>query len=221
MANFFGDLEKLPPPAEPECNILPNSACGYVLRDTFTVVLAVWSALQLIWVTMLSITQLFLIARAQTTWESMRGNIHNNSRTSELVTSAFTAGSTSIEGAQIAEPSMAPGQTATKSHHQRRKREGCLAQWKKLLGLDSFVATASGKATRRRNPFSRGVITNCKDFWCDPAPYFRTRANGAAMLDGDIVDYTTMYEVPPRIKMKRSRDEDGGVYHSVGSEEVV
>ena len=192
-----------------------------MLRDTFTIVLAIWSALQLVWVTMLLITQLFLISRAQTTWERMRGNTHHASRTSELVTSALTAGSTSMEGAQVAGPSMAPN-LATGSHQPRHHREGCFAQWKKLLGIDSFVATASGKAPRRSNPFSRGVILNCKDFWCDPAPYLRTRANGTAMLDGDVVNYTMMYEIPPRTKLRRARDdEDGAMYHNVDSEDAV
>ena len=171
---------------------------------------------------MLLITQLFLISRAQTTWESMRGDIHHVSRSSEFIASALTAGSTSMEGAQITGPGMAPNPAARGSHQQSHHRDGCFAQWKKLLGLDTFVATASGKATRRRNPFSRGVIMNCKDFWCDPAPYLKARANGAAMLDGDIVNYTMMYEIPPRIKLRRARDDEGdGRYHNVGSEDAV
>ena len=157
----ISDLESLPPPNDKTCNILPEHLCDYILRDTFTVVLSVWTALQLTWVTMLLFTQLFLIARAQTIWERMRSNTHHMSRPTEIITSAVTAGSTSMEGAQISGSGMASDPTGPRASNPRRKHEGCFEQWKKLLGLDTFVATASGKATRRRNPYSRGIITNC------------------------------------------------------------
>ena len=213
------DLENLPAPSDKSCNVLPESVCDYILRDTFTVVLAFWSALQLAWVTMLLFTQMFLISRAQTTWESMRRNIHHPTPTVEMMTSAVTAGSTSLEGAQIA----GPGSTTNRdSHHPRHRHEGCFAQWKKLLGLDTFVATASGHATRKRNPFSRGIIRNCKDFWCDPAPYLRRRENGSGMLDGNVVNYTMMYEPPLRTRRRGSgAEEHAGLYHSVNSDDTV
>lgn len=135
------------------------------------------------------------------------------------MTSAVTAGSSSLEGAQIAGPGLSSNR---ESHQTRHKHEGCISQWKKLLGLDSFVATASGKATKKRNPFSRGIITNCKDFWCDPAPYLGRRENGVAMLDGDVVNYTMMYEPPLRTKARRSGGGEGvGFYHSVNSDDTV
>lgn len=168
---------------------------------------------------MLLFTQMFLIARAQTTWESMRRSVHHPTPAVDMITSAVTAGSTSLEGAQIA----GPGLSSNRENAQlRHKHEGCFARWKKLLGLDTFVATASGKATKKRNPFSRGLITNCKDFWCDPAPYLRRRENGVAMLDGDVVNYTMMYEPPLRMKARKSGgDERAGVYHSLNSDDTV
>ena len=170
---------------------------------------------------MLLITQLVLIARAQTTWESMGGNTYHTSKASEVVTAAMTSESTSMDGAQISRPGTGPNPAAANTHPRHRPPEGCFTRWKKLLGLDTFVATASGKITRRRNVFSRGVLTNCKDFWCDPAPYFRRRHDGAAILDGDVVYYTSMYEIPPRMKIRRPRDAEGGeAYHSIGSEDV-
>ena len=172
---------------------------------------------------MLLITQLVLIARAQTTWESMHGNTHHASRASEAITAALTAGSVSMDGAHISDAGIGPNPAVSGNHQPSRSREGFLTRWKKLLGLDTFVATASGKTTKRRNSFSRGLVTNCKDFWCDPSPYFSRRANGVAMLDGDVVNYTSMYDTPPRMKMRRPRDDEGGgvVYHSVGSEDAV
>ena len=133
-----------------------------------------------------------------------------------------------MEGAQLPtmhQPGGAPGAPGAAGHghgHAHGQQEGCFAQWKKLLGLDTFVATAQsglegGSARRPQNPYSRGIITNCRDFWCDPSPVFGKRAVGDAMLDGDVVNYTRMYEVPPRMKARRG---GGASYESVGTEEV-
>jgi len=66
------------------------------------------------------------------------------------------------------------------------------------------------------------VVRNCKDFWCDPAPYFGKRQTGAAMLDGEVVNYTRMYETPPRMKMTRPRQDVGGaMYHNVAGDDSV
>ncbi|RMZ78510.1 hypothetical protein DV737_g3817, partial [Chaetothyriales sp. CBS 132003] len=84
--------------------------------------------------------------------------------------------------------------------HQRGGGGGCWAKLKRTIGLDVFLATASdaskGKMRSNRNPFSRGVIGNCSDFWCDPAPLFGQRRNGDAYLGGQVVNYTTMYQAP-------------------------
>ena len=70
------------------------------------------------------------------------------------------------------------------------------------------------------------MLTNCRDFWCDPAPYFGKRETGAAMLGGEVVNYARMYEVPSRMKFRRPREggrEEVGLYHNVDGdgEEVV
>ena len=178
------------------------------------------------WVTMLLAVQMVQVARAQTTYESMRGHMHHGTQASQAITSALITGNTSMEGAQLSNPGLGPNPAIASGRHEHK--EGCFSQWKKLLGLDTFVATAIGGSEasnglrRRGNPYSRGILTNCKDFWCDPAPYFGKRETGAAMLDGEVVNYTRMYETPPRMKLRRARrDEDGRTYHSVGSEDAV
>ena len=180
---------------------------------------------------MLLVVQLVQISRALTTYESMRANLHHGSRAAEAVTSALTAGSTSMDSAQLTTNGLGqePAVPSGPGHgHSHAHKEGCFAQWKTLLGLDTFVATAQGglqgrlRSRRHQNPFSRGLATNCKDFWCDPAPYFGKRETGAAMLDGDIVNYARMYETPLRMKMQRShQDHNGTVYHSVGTDDAV
>lgn len=72
------------------------------------------------------------------------------------------------------------------------------------------------RTARYRNPFSRGITTNCRDFWCDSAPYFGKREPGSAMLGGEVVNYNVMYELPVRLRTGQS----GMIYRSVATEEV-
>jgi len=175
---------------------------------------------------MLLVVQLVQISRAKTTFESMRGHTDHGSRASEAITAALISGSTSMNGAQLTGLDTSEGPHGHGHHH----KQGFFAQWKKLLGLDTFLATAQdGLESRNRhrrgqNAFSRGIITNCKDFWCDPGPLFGRREDGAAMLDGNVVNYAWMYELPPRMKARRSRgngNDDTVVYTSVDSDSVV
>ena len=223
VSNGAADLEMSPSPSDIHCNILAEDICSFVLRDPFTVNLALWAVLQLTWVTMLLFVQCVQISKATTTYESMRGHSDHSSRMAEVITPALTAGSTSMEGAQIAS-----GPSGSDDHgHNHAHKEGCFGQWKKLLGLDTFVATAQsgldrGSMQRQRNPFSRGVVTNCKDFWCDPAPVFGQRSVGDAMLDGEVINYARMYETPPRMRITRDASRSEGThYHSVGDTDAV
>ena len=196
-----------------------------MLRDPFTIVVSIWTCLQLLWVSMLMAVQLLQIARAKTTYETMHSNMHESTHAAAAITSAVMAGSTSMDGAQLNTTGRGPNPTILGAHRPHGKKEGCFFQWKKLLGLDTFVAAATGgdgRLRKRGNPFSRGIVTNCKDFWCDPAPIFRKRENGVAMLDGQVVNYSQMYEMPPKMKVRRPRqDGNGGTYHSVGTEDAV
>ena len=174
---------------------------------------------------MLLFVQIIQIARAQTTFESMQGRMPN-SIASEAITATLTSGTTSMSGAQVGPSGLGPNPALGRERSQARaKGVGCFSQWVKLLGLDTFMVTAKGgiKTRQRGNPYSRGLVTNCKDFWCDPAPYFGRRENGAAMLDGDVINYTKIYEAPPRMKLNRSLQEGGGgtMYHSVSNEEAA
>ncbi|KAH1902332.1 palmitoyltransferase akr1 [Aspergillus fumigatus] len=196
----------LPAPVEHACNIINEELCGFVLRDPFTLVLDLWIAIQLVWVTMLCAVQLVQISRNQTTYENMRGHsIDRSYPSSRAFASAITAGTTSLEAAGLSATGQGPNPALARGHSHRGRRHGCLQQWSSLLGIDTFFATARDglrdgpRADRPKNPFSRGIITNCRDFWCDPAPYFGKREPGTAMLGGEIVNYNQMYEVPMRM----------------------
>lgn len=160
---------------------------------------------------MLLVVQSVQIARAMTTSERMRSNdFQHGSAASRTITSALTTGSITPSGAGLTNTGVGPNPAAVPSGHATSARKaGCFAQWKKLLGLDTFVATvtgARGMRNRKKNPFSRGVVTNCSDFWCDPAPYLRTRESGSAMFDGELVNYHRMYETVPKGRASAGRD---------------
>lgn len=144
-----------------------------------------------------------------------------------VVTSALVAGTTSLEGAQLTSQGAGPEPPGSRPVHQHR--EGCFERWKKLLGVDTFIATAMYgsraeeiQARHRSNIFTRGVITNCSDFFCDPAPVFGKRENGIAMLGGQKVDYTTMYQPPARTTVRMTGNGDhGGQYASLDTDDSV
>lgn len=178
---------------------------------------------------MLLVVQLVQIARAQTTYESMHGDHghqhFNESKVAAVVASTIAAGSTSMDGAQLNSSERGPGPTV--GHHHGRHNDTCFNKVKKALGVGAFVnitkdAGRGGGAARRRrgNPFSRGVITNCKDFWCDPAPLLKPnkKSGGEALLGGGPVDYFKMYETPPRMRASGGSGS-GGRYQRLAVEE--
>ncbi|KAF2995074.1 palmitoyltransferase akr1 [Curvularia kusanoi] len=234
-------LEHLPKPKEDDCNVLSDDLCKILNKDPFTIILSIWAAFQLTWVSMLLCVQLLQIARNLTTYESMRGHL-NSHTTAEAVTSFVTTGDTSQDtttggaGSSGGPAGNAPtngfgsGQDTPDAPKRPVPKHSVWDQWKRLLGLDTFVAIAfhgsnadQRRAQRQRlgNPFSRGVVTNCKDFWCDGAPVFGKREGGFARLGGERVDYTRLYDVNDIPKMRYARGGGGERYESVGTEEEV
>lgn len=72
---------------------------------------------------------------------------------------------------------------------------------------------------KARNPFSKGCVTNCKDFWLDPAPVFGKGQIGHGMLGGEVVNYARMYESPRMHMTRRTEGESTTVYHNIAAEE--
>lgn len=165
-----------------------------------------------------------------TTWENMRGANHGHgNKASEAIMSSLMAGTTSRAGAQLGSSGLGPDPALPPTHapgHHHHHKAGCFAQWKKILGVDTFVETAlhgyegKSRAQRNRNPFSRGCLGNCKDFWCDPAPIFGKRENGQAMLGGEEINYTRLYETP-RLGMRMRNGDTRGAYEGVATNDVV
>lgn len=158
---------------------------------------------------MLIFVHLTQIARAVTTYETMRGQ----TQVGPLM-AAVTTGSTSAEGGQINGPEGKPA---------HKKKEGCFSQCSKLLGIDAFMTIAfqgykgakEPRAPRApKNPFTRGVLRNCQDFWMDGPVFGRRTESNRALLGGEAVDYASMYDIP-----KGGMRYRGGGYEAVPSAE--
>lgn len=216
--------------ASEECSIFGPQICKILNADTYTLLTGIWANLQLTWVGMLLFVQFVQVAKAMTTYENMFGVNH---AAASSLTSAFTSTGAPLDPSHS--DSLPPSGTAAQSeaagghHGHKHGGGGFMKTMTKLLGVDAFIETATGrgaaaggrnKRRKGKNPYSRGIITNCKDFWCDSAPLFGKRENGTAMLDGQVVNYTEMYESPSLMQMAARGRDRRGAYEAVAVEDV-
>ncbi|KAJ6263206.1 Ankyrin-2 [Drechslerella dactyloides] len=228
------------------CILLSESLCRLVWADPFTLYLSVWTALQVTWVSMLLIVQTIQVLRGQTTYENMHSVNHgyDDSEVSNMVASMIAGGGTSLEsvGLTHAGPGADPlvttpggrggagghhGHSHAHGHGHGRAPGGMWNRVLRLLGVDTFLATAKEgvgehkhRSRRRQNPWNRGILTNCNDFWCSGvSELFKGNPSGEAVLGGQRVDYYTMYEPPARLR--RGGGSGGGAYESVAADEHV
>lgn len=172
---------------------------------------------------MLLTVQFVQVSRAMTTYENMYG-IHDAN-----ATPAFTSTGTPLDPNHPLSAAGATDRPAGRGHGHRH--QGWLKQWARVLGVDPFIETVRGRGAvapadgagargsrRRKNPYSAGVLANCRDFWCDPAPVFGERRSGEAVIAGRLVNYAEMYESPRMMEVMAGRRRGG--YETVAGEEV-
>ncbi|GIZ43951.1 hypothetical protein CKM354_000716000 [Cercospora kikuchii] len=191
-------LDVLPAPKDATCRILKAELCAEFSKDPLTIITNAWGSLQLTWTFMLLFVHFYQVARNITTYESMRNTDHVN----PLMT-AVAAGTMNVESAQL--DSSGGGPNPTGHGHKLKKKEGFLTRCGKMIGADVFIAIAfSGykghknkkqKQSKRTNPFTRGILRNCQDFWMD-GPVFGRKPINKGLLNGEVVDYAIMYDVP-------------------------
>jgi palmitoyltransferase ZDHHC13/17 len=221
---YFGSVTAGP---AKDCVVLSEGLCKIVNTDPYMVLLGIWVSLQLTWVGMLLFVQFVQVARAMTTYENMYG-IHDGSAANLM--SNFTSTGAPLDpthpDAARAPPSAADDPLGNRSHHGHKHGRGCVQQWSRILGVDTFIETATGrgaatgkKQRKKKNPYSNGYLQNCRDFWCDPAPIFGRRDNGDAVLDGQRVNWTDTYESPASMSLGGGRRGRGG-YETVAGDEV-
>jgi palmitoyltransferase len=217
-------FQTINPSVSDQCNILAPSLCKVVNTDAYTLLLSIWATLQLTWVGMLLFVQFIQVSRNMTTYENMFGVDHHSA---SALNSAFTSTGAPLAGVNPGPLDQAAGH---QGHGHNHNHGGFLKTWSKLLGVDTFIETATGRGAaaggknkkNKRNPYSKGCMTNCKDFWCDPAPVFGKRETGSGMLDGRPVNWTEIYESPALMDAEgagRGGRRRGG-YEVVAGEEV-
>ncbi|KAH7382531.1 AFG1-like ATPase-domain-containing protein [Phaeosphaeria sp. MPI-PUGE-AT-0046c] len=204
-------LENTDTPKNVQCSVISDDLCRILNKDPYTIVLSIWAAFQLTWVTMLLAVQLLQVARNLTTYESMRGHLHSHT-SADALNSFVTTGDTSqdVVGGNSATNGFGSGQDTSDAPRPHQPKPSILDQWKRLLGLDTFVATAiqgsqAGQRRRTGNPWSRGIVTNCKDFFCDGSPVFGKREDSTDDPDkthGPIAEYDA------RVEGGRLRDDE-------------
>jgi palmitoyltransferase len=177
--------------------------------------LGIATTAQLSWVVMLLFVQFVQLSRGMTTYENMHG-------ITELPSAVISSTGVPLDPDHPVH-SAPPAACGHGHHNHHHAHDGCMRNLSRLLGVDPFIETVrgTGAATmvnqRRKNPFSRGCITNCRDFWCDPSPLFGARDSGAAMLGGEKVNYMDMYESPTAMSALARRR---GGYEAV-AEDIV
>ncbi|KAH8673793.1 hypothetical protein BX600DRAFT_509023 [Xylariales sp. PMI_506] len=212
--------------ASNQCTFFSENVCKVINSDPYVVLVGAWASLQLTWVGMLLFVQFVQVARAMTTYENMYG-IHDGAAAN--LTQGFTSTGIPLDpnhpNATPAPSGSGDNSTSSSSHAGHRHNRGFLQQWGRILGVDTFIETATGrgaatgkKMRKKKNPYSRGYVQNCKDFWCDPAPMFGRRDNGDSVLGGARINWTDTYESPAAMDIGLGRRRGG--YESVAREEV-
>ncbi|CAK7270168.1 palmitoyltransferase akr1 [Sporothrix epigloea] len=223
--------EQAATPGFDRCNLLSPELCVVVNAGAFTLLVAVWATLQLSWVSMLLFVQFVQVSRAMTTYENMYGvNPHGHGHGGvSALQSAFTSTGAPLNPAAVDGHAGHGHGHGGHGHSHGHSHNGFVKQWSKVLGIDTFIETATGrgaassskKTRRNQNPYSRGCATNCRDFWCDPAPLIGQRESGSALLGGEPVNYMDMYETPRLMEaVRKVNDGTGAAYEAVAAEEV-
>lgn len=176
---------------------------------------------------MLLFVQFIQVARAMTTYENMYG-INDGSAANLL--HSFTSTGAPLDPNHpnaAAPPSAADDPLGNRPGHGHNHDRGFLKQWSRILGVDTFIETATGRGAatgktlrKKKNPYSKGYVQNCRDFWCDPAPVFGRRETGDAMLGGQKINWTEMYESQALMDVTGGRRRGRSGYESVADEEV-
>ena len=221
-------FSELPSGGSDKCTLFSESVCKVLNSDPYHVLLGIWVTLQLTWVGMLLFVQFVQVARAMTTFENMYGI---NDGAAANMTQGFTSTGAPLDPnhPNAAPPSAADDPLGDRPHGApgHRHRQGFLKQWSRILGVDTFIETATGRSAatakkqrKKKNPYSRGYVQNCKDFWFDPAPVFGRRETGEALLGGQKVNWTEAYESPALMSAGLGGRRRGG-YESIAGDDQV
>lgn len=188
-----------------QCSILPDELCVGFNKSPFHFNLLIWCIIQLVWIGFLCVVQTFQILKGLTTWEFSLLN-------SKISNSPFNHSTLPRDFNDNLQPSITP-------HINKNQLNGTgLGMCAKLIGLDQFLLTVKltvqsifYKTTHRDNytslnnigiPTDYGLKQNWKDFWFLGDIEWRNiimlPIEGENNLNGQVVDYYKLYELPPK-----------------------
>ncbi|CAO3620358.1 unnamed protein product [Cunninghamella blakesleeana] len=147
--------------------LLGQIICGYFEFDTWTISLTVWVLIQLSWSVFLLGVQLYQIAVATTTNESANAHRYsymneNNNNNNNNILPTHTNDTTQTP-------------TAGHHHHGGGGAAGFLPCLQLFAGARALHRHRTRQVNKNSNPFDRGCIKNCVDFWTEENNYSDTK----------------------------------------------
>ncbi len=147
--------------------------CLATQHDTFLFSVAVWAGLQLTWTIILLVAQTVQIARQMTTLEVSNlgryGFMGGKAGASMTTQSNFMAQRAASGSHTAAAGEESHGEEGHHHHGVRDLACGLCNALLRVVGLDLYTRGKAGEGLKRAssasNPFSFGVVTNCRDFW--------------------------------------------------------
>ncbi|ODV67098.1 ankyrin [Hyphopichia burtonii NRRL Y-1933] len=188
---------------ELKCSLLSEEFCIGYHHKPFHFNIMIWCLIQLIWITFLCVVQTFQICKGITTWEfSLLNNKIGNSFNHSTLPRDFN---------NNLQPSVS-------SHNHQHGKNSLLGMCAKLIGLDQFILTIKltiaslfNKSQNSQTftslngvdiPTDYGLKQNWSDFWFLGETKWRNvfylPIEGENNLNGQVVDYYKLYELPPK-----------------------
>lgn len=192
------------PKLSKKCFVFLKLLCEPFLLDPFTFVLALWTSLQLIWVTLLLAVQLFQISFSITTNEAR--NLDKYDFMDKIEQDFYRK-----DAAYILQSTLSNNE-AVHHHCSHKKGYRIFSMLSRFLGIHHFlkiISIFSSKSVsmmnKENNPFNNGIVSNCRDFWsCQTGKNsvlgFMNKTNhsyieGSAYVNGQLINYH-LYDSP-------------------------
>ncbi|KTW25902.1 hypothetical protein T552_03176 [Pneumocystis carinii B80] len=186
-----------------KCFAFLKLLCEPFLLDPFTFVLALWTFLQLIWVTLLLIVQLFQISHSITTNEAR--NLDKYGFMGKIEQDFYKKDAAYMLNSTLSNSDV-------ESHHycSHKKRYRMLLMLSRFLGIHHFLKIISifsksvSLINNTKNPFNHGIVSNCKDFWSSGTGEIsvldftnkkkHSYTEGSAYINGQLINYYYLYD---------------------------
>jgi len=176
------ELAAIDPRNLPASCSISTTFCRLAAYDTFTLSIAIWATLQLVWTLMLMVSQLWTVSRQMTTFEL--SNVNRFGYMGGRAGTSMAAQSSHSHAHHTSAQSSLSSHHHPHHHHHHSRKPKSLVFCLKLLGLDRLLEGPQliKKSQKATNPFNKGLKANCLDFW--------TAGNHLG------INYLELFEVP-------------------------